>query len=189
MLDYNQITPGEHIVFNSEPYEVLDSQILRKQQRKPVNQTKIRNLKTGKVTERTFHQSERVQKAEMEIKDIVYIFSKNNEIWFHSVGDKSNRFAINEDIIGDRNRFLREGTEIQAVVFNDEIIGVKISIKMELKVKDAPPAVRGNTAQGATKTVTLETGAEISVPLFINEGDIVRVNTETGQYTERVEKK
>lgn len=189
MLEYSQITPSKYIVLNGEPYEVLDSHIFRKQQRKPVNQTKIRNLKTGKVTERSFHQSEKVEEAEIENKDIVYIFRKQEELWFHSVGDKSDRFSIEESIIGEQKKFLKEGMEVRSTSFKDEIIDIKIPIKVELKVKMAPHAVKGNTAQGATKTVILETGAEVSTPLFINEGDIIRINTETGLYTERVEKK
>ncbi len=189
MLDYSQITSQKYIVLNGEPYEVLDSHVFRKQQRKPVNQTKIRNLKTGKVTERSFHQSEKAEEADIETKEIVYIFPKQDELWFHSVGNKGDRFPLNERIVGDKKKFLKEGAGVQALVFNEEIIDIKVPIKVELKVKIAPPSVRGNTAQGGSKVVELETGAEISVPLFINEGDIVRINTETGQYTERVEKK
>ncbi len=189
MLDYSQITSQKYIVLDGEPYEVLDSHVFRKQQRKPVNQTKVRNLKTGKVTERSFHQSEKVEEADIETKSIVYIFSKQEELWFHSVGDKGDRFSLDSKIVGDGKKFLKEGMEIQALIFNDEVIDIKVPIKVELGVKIAPPSVRGNTAQGGSKVVTLETGAEISVPLFINEGDVVRVNTETGQYTERVEKK
>ncbi len=189
MLDYSQITSQKYIVLDGEPYEVLDSHVFRKQQRKPVNQTKIKNLKTGKVTERSFHQSEKAEEAEIENKDIVYIFSKQDELWFHSVGDKGDRFPVDEKIVGDKKKFLKEGMEVKALVFNEEIIGFKIPIKVELEVKSAPPSVKGNTAQGGSKMITLETGADISVPLFINEGDIIRINTETGQYTERVEKK
>lgn len=189
MLDYNQITPSKYIVLDGQPYEVLESKTLRKQKRKPVNQTKLKNLKTGKVTERAFHQSEKAEEAEIKNKDIVYIFNKNDELWFHSVGDKKDRFPINEKIVGDKKKFLKENTEVEALVFNKEIIGLKIPIKLELEVENAPPSVKGNTAQGGSKIITLETGADISAPLFINEGDIIRVNTETGQYTERVEKK
>ncbi len=188
MLDYSQITANKYIVLDKEPYQVLESNILRKQQRKPVNQTKIKNLKSGKITEKTFHQSEKAEEAEIESKDSVYIFSKNNELWFHALGDKSDRFSINKNVVGERSRFLKEGMEVQALVFDDEIIGLEMPIKAELKVKEAPPSVKGNTAQGGTKVVVLETGAEVTVPLFINQGDIVRVNTHTGEYTERVEK-
>lgn len=189
MLDYSQITPSKYIVLDGQPYEVLESKTFRKQQRKPVNQTKIKNLKTGKITERAFHQSEKAEEAEIKNRGVVYIFSKKEELWFHSVGDKGDRFPVDEKTVGDRKKFLKEGMEIDALVFDEEIIDFKIPIKIELKVKTAPPSVKGNTAQGGTKVVTVETGALVSVPLFINEGDVIRINTETGQYTERVEKK
>ncbi|MGM0629382.1 MAG: elongation factor P [Patescibacteria group bacterium] len=189
MLDYSQIASQKYIVLDREPYLVLESNILRKQQRKPVNQTKIKNLKTGKITERTFHQSEKAEEADIEEQTAVYIFEKRGELWFHSAEDKSERFSIEEKTIGDRRKFLKQGMEIKILVFNEEIIDVVIPIKMDLEVKTAPPAVKGNTAQGGTKVVELETGAEVTVPLFINEGDVVRVNTQTGEYAERVEKK
>ena len=130
-----------------------------------------------------------MEEADIEYKDIVYIFKKQEEVWFHELGDKSKRFSINESIAGNKKKFLKEGMEIQAMIFKKEIIDIKIPIKVDLKVEIAPHAIKGNTAQGATKTVTLETGAEITTPLFINEGDIIRVNTEKDEYTERVEKK
>jgi elongation factor P len=83
-------------------------------------------------------------------------------------------------------KFIKENSEIIALIFDDEVISIKIPIKAELKVTEAPPAVRGNTAQGANKQVTLETGAVVNAPIFINEGDIIKVNTETGEYAERV---
>ncbi len=89
-------------------------------------------------------------------------------------------------MIGDGGKFLKQNTVLDAMLFQDKIIGVKLPIKMELKVVEAHEATRGNTAQGATKAVKLETGVEIQVPMFIKEGDVVRVNTDTGQYTDRV---
>lgn len=186
MLDYNEITKSKFIVLDGAPYEVLSSNILRKQQRKPVNQAKIKNLITGKVIEKAFHQSDRIEEADIETQNIVYIYNNKGEFWFRDTDDKSKRFSLSEDIVGDKMKFVKKESEISALVFNDKIIGIKIPIKAELKVTEAPPAVRGNTAQGANKQVTLETGATINAPIFINEGDVVRVNTETGEYAERV---
>lgn len=186
MLEYNQITVGKFIEWNGEPWEVLSSHVFRKQQRKPVNATKLKNMVTGRVTENSFHQSEKVEEADIEAKDINFIYERNGEYWFHEVDDKSKRFSLSADQIGFGGKFLKADTSVKAVIFDEKIIGVKLPIKMELKVVEAPPAVKGNTAQGATKSVKLETGAEINTPLFINEGDVIRVNTETGEYTERV---
>ncbi len=189
MLEYNEILPKKVILFNGDPYEVLDAHVFRKQMRKPVNQTKLRNLITGKVTEQAFHVSEKVEEADLNTRSIKYLYAKRTEWWFCDEKNASNRFALSEDVVGFGGKFLKPNSIIEALVFNDDIIGIRIPIKVELLVKDAPPAVRGNTAQGGTKQVTLETGAIINAPLFVNEGDVLRINTETGTYVERVEKK
>ncbi len=186
MLEYNQITEKKFIELDGQPYEVLSSHVFRKQQRKPVNATKLKNLITGKVTERSFHVSEKVEEADLENSEIKYLYNNKGEFWFCEKDDPSKRFNLPESLIGPQSKFMKENMDLTALVFNDEIIGVKIPIKMELEVKEAAPAVKGNTAQGALKQVVLETGATINAPLFINEGDVLRVNTETGEYTERV---
>lgn len=117
-----------------------------------------------------------------------FVYESKGEYWFTTPGKPSERFTLPGDTIGDDIRFLKARTIIDAIVFDDRVISIKIPIKVELLVKEAMPAVKGNTSSGATKEVVLETGATIQVPMFINEGDIIRVNTETGEYTERVEK-
>lgn len=185
MLDYSEITERKYIVFNGEPWEVLSSHVFRKQQRKPVNATKLKNLITGKVTEQSFHVSEKVEEAQIDSKDAKYLYNNKGEYWFCEPQDPSKRFSLSEEIIGPRGKFLKVNSVIEVLSFEDTTIGVKMPIKVELKVVEAHPAVKGNTAQGGTKTVKLETGAEIQVPMFIKEGEIVRVNSETGEYTER----
>ena len=186
MLEYNEIKPKEIIVFDGEPYEVLDSHVFRKQQRKPVNQTKLRNLMTGKVTEYSFHQSEKAEEAEIDSLAAVYLFEKRGERWFAAKGNPGNRFALSEDILGAGAKFLKEHMEVTVLSFRGRTASVKLPIKVVLTVTEAPPGTRGNTAQGGSKQVTLETGAVISVPLFINEGDRVEINTESGEYVGRV---
>lgn len=186
MLDYSEITERKYIILDDEPWEVLDSHVFRKQQRKPVNATKLRNLITGRVTERSFHVSEKVEEAEIDKKEVKYLYTSRGEYWFSEVNDPSKRFKLDEEVIGPGAKFMKPNIVVDIMLFGDKIIGVKLPIKMDLKVTEAHPAVRGNTAQGATKTVKLETGIEIQVPMFIKEGDVVRVNTETGLYADRV---
>ncbi|MFW6210454.1 MAG: elongation factor P [Patescibacteria group bacterium] len=188
VLSYNEITQKKVILYDEEPYQVLSTHVFRKQQRKPVNITKLKNLKSGRVIDVTFHQNETVEEADLETKLVTFIFQKPGEFWFHTTGDPSDRFSLEEDLVGEAGRFLKERSEVAALLFNDEVIGLKIPIKVELKVAEAMPAVKGNTSSGAQKEVTLETGATINVPMFINEGDILSINTETGEYSERVEK-
>lgn len=191
MLAYNEVLPKRLIILDGEPYEVVSAWVFRKQQRKPVNQTKLRNLKTGAMTEHTFHVSDKAEEAEIESKPAVYIYTRGlpagrQEWFFHDASDKSKRFSLDEEHIGDSGKYLKGGVEVDVRWFDGKPIQVKIPVKIELKVTEAPPNTRGNTAQGGDKVVTLETGATLTVPMFINAGDIVRINTETGQYVERV---
>ncbi len=188
VLSYNEITPKKVIVYEGQPYEVLSSWVFRKQQRKPVNQTKLRNLKSGKVTEISFHQSETVDEADLERKPAKFLYKNRGETWFNNPDDAKDRFVVSEEVLGDSAKYLKPELIVELLVWNEEIIGAKLPIKMEFKVTDAPPSVKGNTAQGGNKVVTLEGGSTLQVPMFINEGDIVRLNTETGEYVERVEK-
>ncbi len=186
MLDYNEVLPKRLIIVDGQPYEVLSAWVFRKQQRKPVNQVKMRNLKTGSMAEQTFHVSDKVEEAEVESRPAMFIYEKNGAWWFHESSDRSKRFELDEDRVGDASKFLKGNTEVDVRWFEGAPIQVKIPIKMELRVTEAPPNTRGNTAQGGNKVVTLETGATITVPMFIETGDVVRINTETGEYVERV---
>ena len=188
-LNYDEIKERKYIVLDGQPWEVLTSHVFRKQQRKPVNAVKLRNLKSGKVTEQSFHVSEKVEEAEIENRDVKYLYENKGEYWFCSPTDPSDRFKIADELIGAEIKFIKTNSILTGLVFDDEFIGVKFPIKVELKVTEAHDAVKGNTAQGGTKQITLETGATINAPLFINEGDLVRVNTDVGQYVERVDKK
>ncbi len=186
MLEYSEITERKYIVFNGEPWEVLTSHVFRKQQRKPVNATKLKNLITGKVTEQSFHVSEKVEEAEIDEKEVKFLYQNKGEFWFCNPTVASERYKIEEDTIGPQAKFMKKDMIIKLLSFGDKMIGVKIPIKIDLKVIEAHPAVKGNTAQGGTKSVKLETGAEIQVPMFIKEGETIRVNSETGEYAERV---
>lgn len=188
ILSYNEITPKKVIIFNDEPCMVLSYHVFRKQQRKPVNITKLKGLKSGRVIENTFHVNETAEEADLETRSITFIFRKGDEYWFHNTGQPSERFALSTDLIGEGGKFIKDRSELQALVYEAEVIGVRIPIKVELKVTEAMEAVKGNTSSGAQKEVTLETGAVVMAPMFINEGDIIAINTEDGQYSERVEK-
>lgn len=188
MFDYNEIVPKKFIVLDGEPYEVLSSWVFRKQMRKPVNQTKLKNLITGKVIEHSFHQSETAEEADLPTRSFTYLYESKGEYWFCEAGNPRNRFSLSSEAMGPQGKFLKANTDIEALLFNDKIIKFKMPVKVDLKVTVAPPALKGNTVQGGTKQATLENNMTVNVPLFINEGDIVRINTETGDYVERVEK-
>ncbi len=186
MLEYNEITIRKYIIFENEPYEVLASHVFRKQQRKPVNATKLKNLINGRIVEYSFHQSEKVEEAEIETKPIKYLYSNKGEHWFCEENEPSKRFQLPADLLGDKIKFIRANSMVDVITFDEKIIGVKLPIKVELKVKETAPGVKGDSAKGSTKQVVLETGSTINAPLFVNEGDILRINTDTGDYVERV---
>lgn len=167
------------------PYEVLEAHFLRMQQRKAVVQTRIRNLITGKLLDRNFQPSDSFEEAEIERKSAIFIYESKKQYWFHEEGNSKNRFMIDAELLGDRGQFLKPNLKVATIVFNDKVIKVELPIKMDFKVIEAPPSTKGNTAQGGTKTVTIEGGAKVNAPLFINEGDMIRINTESGDYVER----
>jgi len=188
MLEYNEIKPRKCIIMEGEPYEVVTSHVFRKQQRKPVNATKLKNLITGKVMEYSFHQNEKAEEAELDSRKIKFLYENRGEFWFSEEKDSSKRFKLSQGEVGEQIKFVKQNTLVDLVSFQERIMGVEVPIKVELKVKEAPPAIKGNTATGGTKIVTLETGATVNAPLFINEGDVLSINTETGEYVERVNK-
>lgn len=189
MLEYNEITVRKFIIWEGEPCEVLDSHVFRKQQRKPVNAVKMRNLISGRVIENSFHVSEKAEEAELSRRKVKFLYQNRGQWWFTEEKDPSKRFELAETMIGSAGKFLKPNSLLDALVFEEKIIGVSLPVKVELKVTDAPNAVKGNTAKGGDKLVTLETGATITTPMFVAEGDIIRINTETGEYVERVNEK
>ena len=188
VLSYNEILSKTIINYNDEPYEVLSAHIFRMQQRKPINQTKLRHLVSGKVIEISFHQNETVTEADVDTMHALYLYTNKGESWFTQVGNLKNRFSFPEDAVHDKIQWLVPNSPVDVLTYKEKPLTIQIPIKVDLEVKSAPPAVKGNTVSGGTKLVELATGAKADVPLFINAGDVIRINTDTGLYTERVEK-
>jgi elongation factor P len=190
MLEYSEILPRKFIILNDEPYEVIDAHIFRMQQRKPQNKTKLKNLITGSMVEMTFHASDKVEEAEMGKRSIKYLYANKGEFWFCEEKDPGKRFKLEEKLIGNSSKYMKTNTLVEILTFGEDederIIGVKTPVKVDLKVVEAPPGIKGDSARGGGKVVKLETGAEITAPLFVNEGDTIRINTETEEYVERL---
>jgi elongation factor P len=189
-LDYDEIKPRKYILVDGQPFEILESHVARTQKRKPQNQVRMRNLLNGKVVPGTFHASDTAEEADISKREALFLYANKGEYWFCDPSDRSKRFEIPEDVIGDAARFLKDNTLVDTKVFEyddeEKIIGVTLPIKMNFVVKDAPPAIKGNTASGGGKLVTIETGAQITTPLFIEAGETIVVNTDTGEYVERL---
>lgn len=194
MLNYNEIKPRARIILEGDPWEVIENQVSRKQANKPVNKTKLKNMISGRVIEHTFHVSDTVHEADMEKRDIIYLYyqEKKDEFWFCAADDRKDRFVLSADTIGDQIKYIKENATVIGLVFRQDdeesIIGIQYPMKVELKVSEAPPSIKGDTATGGKKVVTLETGATVTAPLFINVGDIISVNIDKEEYSERVEK-
>jgi elongation factor P len=188
MLTINDIQNGDFVVIDGNPYKILSVKHLHMGRGGSSIQTKIRNLKTGQVFERNFKPADSFAEAELEKIKALFIYGHRGEYWFAESGKPQNRFALKEENIGSAKNFLKKDLEVTALKWRGEIINIELPVKAEYIVKEAPPALRGDTAQGGSKQVTIETGYKVTVPLFIEAGDIVRVNTETGEYVERVKK-
>lgn len=187
-VPYNEITQKKTVVMDGDPWLVLSSALSKKDRQKASNSVKMKNLRTGGVVDRTFHQSDVLEDADIEKREVKYLYSNRGEFWFCEPNDPSARFNLDTDVVGALGDFVTENSLVEAVVFDDEIMSIMMPIKVELAVKEASEAVKGNTSSNATKEVTLVTGYKVQVPQFINQGDVIAVNTDTGLYSERISK-
>jgi len=187
MLSHTDLKKGKIFILNGQPHLVLESSFVFKGRGSSIVQGKIKNLVTGNILSRTFHPGEEFEEAEIQKIKLLFLYSHRGQFWFQKEEDPSIRFSLPENILGENTKFLKPKTSLEGLFFEDKIINISLPIKMVFKVIEAPPGVKGDRAQAGTKTVTIETGAKINAPLFIEEGDWIEVNTETGQYTKRVE--
>jgi len=187
MLTLNDLKKGARMLLEGEPYEVLDSNPMKKAQRRVVMQTKIKNLLNGRVFDRNFHQGDVFEEAELSKVNAKFLYTNRGSYFFCEEKNPAKRFDLGQDSLGTQANFLKPNQIIEALVFNEKVVSIALPIKIQLKVVEAPPGIKGDSAQGGTKIITLETGAKVSVPLFVEEGDIIEVNTETGEYTRRIE--
>jgi len=186
MLKHSDLKPGVKFILEEEPWEVIDSTFIFKGRGSSTVEAKIRNLINGKVINKTFHQNDQFEEAEIERVKIKFLYSKNKKYYFQF--DDQN-FEIDENILGNKALFIKKGDEVNGIFFNEKLIGIELPLKMKFKVISAPPGIRGGREQPGTKPVTIETGATLNVPLFVQEGDIIEVNTETGEYVRRIMEK
>jgi len=193
MLEYSEIRSGKIIIYENEPCDVLDNHVARTQMRKPQNQVKLKSLLSGRTWNATFHAADKAEEADIIKRDIKFLYANKGEYWFCDLDDASNRFKIEEKVIGDAAKYMKADGKVTAMIWDDDdeekIIKVLLPIKMEFTIKEAPPSIRGNTANGGGKVAVLENGIKIQVPFFVEEGDKVVVNTESGEYVERVSNK
>jgi elongation factor P len=187
-VEYNQVLAKKTVEMNGDPFLVLSSDIAKKDRQKASNTVRMKNLRTGQVIEKTLHQSDVLQDAFITKREVKFLYENRGEFWFCEPNNPKERFNLPADVVGDLGKYVTENSLVDAIEYDEKIMSINTPIKVELKVKEAPEAVKGNTSSGATKEVVLETGMNIHVPMFINAGDVISVNTETGSYSERIEK-
>lgn len=188
MLGINDLERGQTIIIERAPYQVMEVHHLHIGRGGSSVQTKLRNLITGNVLSRNFKPADSFEETEIKKKNVKFLYASRGEYWFCEADKPANRFMLKEEHIGEPAKFLKQNLNIDAVLFEEKIINIAIPIKIDYKVTEAPPGIRGDTAQGGTKIVTIESGAQVIAPLFINEGDIIQINTDTGEYVSRIEK-
>ena len=187
MLSYYELRKGVQFMYEGKPYEVLEFRQMGKSQDVVVAQTKIRNLLTGRAIPKNFHQGEMFEEAELTKFQAKFIYANRGRFVFCEANNPAKRFELSEEQVGDTAKFLKPNAEVEGVIFQEKVVRITPPIKVQLRVKEAPPGVQGDRSQGGTKSVTLETGAIINVPLFIETDDIIEVNTETGEYVRRLD--
>jgi len=180
----DELRSGSIIDLDHKPYQVLKSDFMKKAQRRPVMRTKLRNLMDGSVLEKTFKQGDNVQAADIQRSQAQFLYKEGDQFNFMDK-ESYEQFAINTSILGEAVKYLSEGVSMSVLRFVGKPINIELPNKISLKVIEAPPGVKGDTATGANKEVVLENGLRINVPLFINKGDVISINTVTGKYSER----
>ena len=176
---------GLKIELNGEPFSIVDFLHVKPGKGGAFVRTTLKSLMTGNVIERTFRSGEKIDKPDLEEKTMQYLYENDGE--FHFMDNETyEQLFLTEQQLGDARSYLQENVAVTVLFHNGKPIGVDPPIFVELKVASAEPGIRGDTAGGANKPATLETGMTVQVPLFVNEGDVLKIDTRTGKYIERV---
>ena len=185
MIDVHQLRKGTTFTLDGELFKVIDFQHHKPGRGKAVIRTKIRNLRTGATIDKNFISGDRVEDVRVDRIAVQYLYSDGTFYYFMN-RETYEQMPLSAAVLGDNIKYLIDNMELNISVFDGEPIDIDLPINVELKVVDAPMAVAGDTATGVTKEVTLESGLKINVPLFVKEGDTIRVDTRTGEYVTRV---
>lgn len=185
MYTLAELKPGRAVVYEGDPYLITWSQFSKQGRQGGVAATKMKNLKTGSVVQHTFQGSDKLEPADVGYRKVQYLYGGDGSYTFMDL-QSYDQFELTEDIIGDDSKYLMDGMELDAMMFEEHPIGISLPATVEMRVEETVPGVKGDTATGGTKPATLTSGLTVNVPLFIVEGDTVRINTDSGVYMERV---
>jgi len=184
MLQITDLKNGTKVSIDDQPYVVLSYQHHKMGRGGAIVKTKLKNLITSATVDKTFQGADKIEEANLTTREATFLYSEKDQFYFM---DKTSfeQFFLNRSQLGNFVNYLVDGTTISVLYYNDQPINIELPIKMDFAVIEAPPGVKGNTASGATKSVKIETGVNVSVPLFVNVGDRIRIDTRSGQYLER----
>lgn len=185
MANLSDIKVGTILEINGDPYKVFEASTSKISQAKNVLKMRLKNLSNGKVISKSMQGSDKVDLADITWSEAQFLYADDQNFYFMD-NVSFDQFALTREQIGRDANYLKEGTAISIVNNHGKPVAIEIPIKVDLRVTDAPPGIKGDTAQGGNKEVETETGLKVHVPLFIETGDVVRVNTENGAYVERV---
>ncbi len=183
-ISTNEFRAGVKILLDGEPYAVIENEMVKPGKGQAFNRVKVRNLKTGRTIERTFKSGESVDAADVVEMDMQYLY-REGDFWHFMVPDSFEQYTAGKAAVGDNAQWLKDGTVCIVTLFNNVPLVVTAPPHIELQVVETDPGLRGDTATGGQKPAKLETGAVVRVPLFINEGEVIRVDTRTGEYISR----
>lgn len=174
------------LMVDGEPYAIVDFQHVKPGKGNQFTRTKLKNILTGSNLERTFKSGEKFEVPDIEFRDVTYLYEDDS---FNFMDQKNyEQFQLSADVLGDTRLYLKENLQVNMVLFNGRAISIELPNHVVLRIKQTDPGLKGNTVSNTTKPATLESGAVVQVPLHINEGDLVKVDTTEGTYIERVSK-
>lgn len=181
----NEFKSGLKLMMDGDPFSIIENEFVKPGKGQAFNRVKLRNLKSGRVIERTFKSGESVEAADVVEVPMQYLYN-DGEAWYFMHAESFEQYPAGRDVVGDAANWLKEQDVCDIMLWNGSPIGVSPPNFVVLKIKQTDPGVRGDTASGATKPATVETGAVVKVPLFVDEGELIKIDTRTGEYVSRV---
>lgn len=184
MFGAGEIRKGSTIELEGQLYRIIDFSHIKMGRGSAQIRLKLRNVRAGHTIERTFQASEKFTRARLEHHNVQYLYSEGGLYYFMD-NETFEQTPLNADLLGDTLSYLKEGMSLEMLTYKDEPVGVELALAVELEVVETGPSFKGDTATAGTKPATLETGLVVQVPMFINQGDILKVDTRSGTYLER----
>jgi elongation factor P len=185
MLDAGELRKGAVIELDGDIYQILEYQHVKMQQRQPVVKLKLRGVRSGNFIERNFQSGDKVDTVFLEHRPVQYLYD-DGHLYYFMDNETYEQFMLSPAQIGDDTRFLREGLALEILTCKGNTVAIELPTSVELRVTETDPGFKGDRATAGTKPAKLETGVTLQVPLFINTGDVVRINTRTGAYQEKI---